>query len=109
MLTYCEREVIFNTYSPLLSPVTDLADQLAQADDALAELEGQLSEKAREISALAEASKKFERDMELAVRQKADLEKQLVETGNSLKLLESLSQTNFASQVHRFTHNTSTI
>jgi len=69
----------------------------------MAVLEGQVSEKVREMSVLAESRKKFERDAELAVRQKADLERQLVETANSLKLLESLSQTSFATQVRSLT------
>ena len=69
----------------------------------MAVLEGQVSEKVREMSVLVESRKKFERDTELAVRQKADLERQLAEAANSLKLLESLSQTSFATQVRSLT------
>ena len=70
--------------------VSTLESQIAEADEAAAVTKRNVADKIRGMGALADSVKKLEGEVALGQRQKEELERQLSETGNSLRMLQTL-------------------
>ena len=74
----------------ILLIVSTLESQIAEADEAAAVTKRNVADKIRGMGALADSVKKLEGEVALGQRQKEELERQLSETGNSLRMLQTL-------------------
>jgi len=77
----------------ILLIVSTLESQIAEADEAAAVTKRNVADKIRGMGALADSVKKLEGEVALGQRQKEELERQLSETGNSLRMLQTLPTT----------------